>query len=302
MSVIKFPVEIAMITVSDTNDPKGIFKELSEHGKVIGKVFTERGKVKGGAFLWKYNKIGIDKFILTLIAGTPKLTEGVISKRGLLDLKKFHEDYPIIPIIDIGVSIDASEIVKSADSIFERSNLNIQGIKDIKKAINDLKHKKKKTKEDKEKIKQLKEELELQEMINKISGFSTRELKLGILITDDDDDFNKIVNQLKSHSGVVNNKRELWAGRFTKEDIGLILWHREKAGKDVYWVFLILDKDTIIEKIVDWEGPDIKEVKKEFGEFIPIIEIPKIKTELQLEPSIIINKLEKKKKSGKIRL
>ncbi len=303
MQILKFPIEIAMITVSDIKDPKGILHELSEHGKVIGNVFTEGDKVKVGAFLWKFNRLGIDKFVLTLVAGTPKITEGVITKRGLINLKKFHNDYPVIPINDIGVSIDASEIVKSADSILKKIHSRINE-SDIEKEINALKHKKRKTKEDKERLKELKEELELRNNIDKMKGGTTRELKLGVLITEDDEDFNKIVNQLRGHSGVVKSKRELWAGRFINEDVGLILWHREKMGKDVYWVFLVFDKDTIIsdKKLIDWQGPDIEGFKKEFGEFIPIIEIPKLKTNLSLEPSTIIEKLEKKKKTGKIRL
>ncbi len=324
MQLIKYPIEIVLVTVSDINDPKGILHELSEHGKVIGSVFTtETNKVRGGAFLWKHKKLGRDKFILTIISGVPKLSEGNISKRGIFNLKKFHENYPIIPIIDIGVSIDASEIVRSADKAIEKINNKVEELKklgkkykgdlskqikfhdfgELKELIKKLKKKRKKTEEDEKYLKELEEELELQEKVNKFHGFTTREVKLGAIITEDDSDFNKIVEQLSQHTGSVKGKKELWAGRFSNEDIGLILWHREQMGYDTYWIFLVLDKDSIKSgKLLDWEGPDIKEFKKTYGSSMPIIEIPKIKTEMAIETSTILNKLERKKKSGKLRI
>ncbi len=322
MQIIKYPVKIVLVTVSDVKDPQRIFKELKEHGKVIGTVFTEgEDKVKGGAFLWKHKRfLRRDEFILTLIGGIPKLSEGIISKRGIFNLKKFHENYPEIPIIDIGVSINASEIVNATDKFFKRIKKKIKKLKgmkykgdlskaiefhnyeELKELIKNLEKKKNKSDEEKEQLEELKEELKLQKKINEYTGISTRELKVGVLITEKDKDFKNFVNQLEKHAGKVRGRRELWAGRFKNEDIGLIVWHREQLGQDTYWVFLVLDKDTMKSgTLIDWEGPDIEMFIKRYLS-VPVIAIPKLKTDLALEPSTILRRLEHKKKSSKLKI
>ncbi len=319
MQIIKYPVKIVLVTVSDVKDPQRIFKELKEHGKVIGKVFETEKKVKGGAFLWKHKRfLRRDEFILTLIGGIPKLSEGIISKRGIFNLKKFHENYPGIPIIDIGVSINASEIVNATDKFFKRIKKKIKKLKgmkykgdlskaiefhdfkELKELIKNLEEKKSKSDEEKEQLEELKEELKLQKKINEYTGISTRELEIGTIITENDNDFKNFVNQLEKHAGKVRGRRELWAGRFKNEDIGLIVWHREQLGQDTYWVFLVLDKDTMKSgTLIDWEGPDIKTFKDIYGQEIPIIVIPKLKTDLAIEPSTILKHLENKFKEIK---
>ncbi len=122
-------------------------------------------------------------------------------------------------------------------------------------------------------------------------GIMTRRLKIGCLIHTIDKDYETFREELTKHVG----EKELFADRFAKEDVGLIIWHREKPGFDEYWIFLTLDKDIGL----DMEGPNINEFIKNYGKKIPIISVGLLKTEFALDPSRITKKLEKKFKEIK---
>lgn len=267
MAVLKHPVRVVMITLADNSDVTKLKNELGEHGKVIGDVFKDDKKLKGGAFLWKWEKAGTDIIYLVMITGRPSLTEAVtkegiagVSKRGLFDLKTFHKEYPDIPIHDIGKVIDAGEVAKAAE-IIKTLQAN------DKEALNKLE--------------------EMQKIAKKQTGFRTRKLNVGCLITTIDEDFNTFFNELKVKAG----KSELKKFRWQDLDVGLIIWHYEKAGKDEYWIFLVLDEDKLIEGKIDWEGPNIDEFSKLYGNSIPIMKFKTIKTNLALEPNTVINRL-----------
>ena len=100
-TIIKFPVHFGVITVSDVKDPEKIGEELKQHGNVHGHVFTtDEGKVKIGAFIWKWKRwLNRDRFYVGILVGIPSLKEAVQEaklqlafKRDLINLKKFHEN------------------------------------------------------------------------------------------------------------------------------------------------------------------------------------------------------------------
>ena len=270
MSLIKHPISIVLVTIADDEDVNTLKDELGKHGKVIGTVFSDNKKLKGGAFLWKHDKVGIDDFFLVIISGRTSVTEALteegikgISKRGLFNLKKFHEDYPGIPMFKLDAIIDASDI---ADFAKKRILLTEKGRAGNAK---------------KEFLKEREELVKKMEQIGKdLTGGRTRELNLGVITIKDDKDFKQYLDNLKPHTG----EKELWAGRFPKEDVGLIVWHHEQEFKDEYWIFLVLDKDTIAEgKFFDWQGPDIKDFKRRYGDTIDIVDIGLVTTNLALD-------------------
>jgi len=316
MAVLEYPIRILLVTISDVDDYNKVKNELNKHGKVIGTVFTvgkngaDVNKVKGGGYLWKHKKPGKDEFFLIVLAAIPKASEVLekglkaISSRGLFNLKKFHEEYPVIPVHDIGVIINAQEIEKAGKKYGTKQKkieqVGWHDIGELKSLIKKLDKKKDKTKKDKDQLEDYKAELKLQESINRLSGMRTRELKLGCVIIEDDDDFTKIYKELIPHAGKTLRGREIWAGRFAKEDVGLMIWHHEQFGQDEYWALLFLDKDTIKSgKLADWEGPAINEFKKLYQNVIPIIEIPKIKTGVSIDAGKIISRLERAQKKIK---
>jgi len=283
MAIFNRSISVMLVTVADNKDPAELKKELGEHGEVIGKVYSEGNKLKGGAFLWKHDKtLFPDDFYLIIISGRTSLTEattggegiGGLSERGLFDLRKFHEDYPGIPMKKLDVKIDASDIPK---------------LTDMRQLLTG------REKGDGKKRKELQKDMAA---ISKQTGGRTRELNIGALIIENDNDFKRLIDELKPHTG----EKELWAGRYPKMDIGLIIWHHKQPGKDDYWILLVLDKDSIIEgKLVDVHAPAINKFKKEYGNDIPIHTISVIASKKigALDAGKIINAFEKRLKEIK---
>ncbi len=265
MAIIEYPIKVVLLTIADNADFQKILNELNKHGIAKGGVFKEDGKLKGGVILWKHKKtMKKDEYILIIISGVPSIKEAFageglagLSRRGLFNLKKFNENYPKIPFKDIGVFINAKEIVDAAYGKVD--------------------------------------EKALKKIAEQQKGITKRDLKIGCIITESDADFNKFYEELKPHTS--NNELLKIDEFYEEDDIGVIFWHHEKPGLDEYWVFLVLDKDTLKEgKLIDWKGPNIGGFIKEYGDNIPAYKLPLLKTGMAYDISNILKKLEKKKK------
>ncbi len=101
------------ILVSDPDDPLNIMNELEQHGKLWARNITKKdGDPILSAALWKHDIPGArDEYYLMLIIGKKSLREGV-KRGGSININKFAEDYPKLPLFDIGTQINASSIVK----------------------------------------------------------------------------------------------------------------------------------------------------------------------------------------------